>query len=568
MNFEKCVQFLKENFQNIEINKIEEEVNFYLIKKFETREDPNESNYEIDDNSLIELMEILSNLGNGKGDIANISEKRGNEEKIYNEYVLDNYDKIQNEKYSSCEYSNILNKGAQFNNDSQNDSLKDDSYDIIIENSNHEVNKEISNNEKEKNNHKTAETRNNNNSNINAVEINNNNNNVVLKGDNCENMTDIIFSDNINFQKKEDDNNKEGEKIKFINIKEKDNIIEPLQNEVVENNNSEKKNITFLEILFNKSLLENENIKKNIYAKNFYIVGEDMLINIILILDRIILQLIIYYKEKKLEMDEQNSHFQSFFKILYKLLSNIIFHSNEEKYRTIKLSNSQVKSSFLINADIFNLIKLLFEILNFNTNYSNNLNKEDYKKLDVEFVSSEYSNLIWKFEDTFNDKESILFEFVLSSIKIIMGMLNKNTVNKWNNIEKSESNNKTQMINKNENYSKLCTDQKKELEKLSNKTTPINSKLLQIHQKNKEGEQAINDIRKLHNERYKEHKVYENNENSDKYRNSSNKKIWASKEKDQYSKNNFFLNEETDEQKKLKSKKKIKQFFKKLFKKN
>ncbi|CRH02509.1 conserved Plasmodium protein, unknown function [Plasmodium relictum] len=550
MNFEKCVQFLKENFENIEIQKIEEEVNLYLIKKFETCENLNELNYEIDDNSLIELMEILSKFGNKKGNLSNFSTKRENKEKSFNEYLLNSFDNIKNEEDSSAEYGKFLNEEEQFCIDNQSILLKDNCYDSTTENNN-EQNIEISHNINEKINYK----------NIKKID---NNNNSVIKENNYENMMDIMFSDSINMQKKDKSNNsEEEEKNQFIKNKENGNINKSLRKEA-----AEKKNTTILEILFSKSLLDNENIKQNIYAKKFYIINEDMFINIILILDRIILQLIVYYKEKKIEIEEQNSHFERFFNILYILLSNISFYSNEEKYRTIKLSNSKVKNYFLINSDIFNLVKLLFEILNFNTSYSNNLNKEDFQKLDVEIINPESCNLIWKFEKTFTDKDSILFEFVLSSIKIIMSIINKIASKKWITIEEGESINKMHMISKNENDRRLFLEQKKELEKISNRSTPINNKILQIHQKNKEEQQAINDIRKLHNERYKEHKVYGSNEKSDKNKNSWNKKIWESKENNKFSKDNLFLNEELDEKKKLKSKKKIKNFLKKLFKKN
>ncbi|ETW37133.1 hypothetical protein PFTANZ_02141 [Plasmodium falciparum Tanzania (2000708)] len=355
-----------------------------------------------------------------------------------------------------------------------------------------------------------------------------------------------------------------------------------------ENVKHKKENPTFLEIQFKKSLLENENIKRNISAKNFYIIEEDMLINITIILDRIIEQLIIYYKEKDIDIDEQIVHFQNVFKVLYKLLSNISFHPNEEKYKTIKLRNIQVKNTFLINDDIYNLIKLLFDILNFNTDYSYIKLGQDYvNKINVDIINnSECTEFLWKFHKEFNDKDAILFEYVLSSVKIIMNSLNKDITYKYSNsIEKNETKKNYQLnIDKYNKTDNLIQDQKRSLENLSNiANLSLNNKINIINQKKKEQQQALSDIRKIHNERYKVHKTHgESNTNLMDKNKNKNKNIYNKKNghlnknntHNMYNNNKSYDNEYDDsdnsnDRKNFKNgKKKIKHFFKNFFKKN
>ncbi|SOV22217.1 conserved Plasmodium protein, unknown function [Plasmodium sp. DRC-Itaito] len=373
------------------------------------------------------------------------------------------------------------------------------------------------------------------------------------------------------------------------NISE-DNLYNKNEEEIVKH---KKENPTFLEIQFRKSLLENENIKRNISAKNFYIIEEDMLINITIILDRIIEQLIIYYKKKHIDIEEQNVHFQNVFKVLYKLLSNISFHPNEEKFKTIKLRNIQVKNTFLINDEIYNLIKLLFDILNFNTDYNYSILGQEYvNKINVDIINnSECTEFLWKFQKKFDDKDAILFEYVLSSVKIIMNSLNKDITYKYSNsMEKNETKNNNQLnVDKYNRTDNLIQDQKRSLENLSNiANLSLNNKINIINQKKKEEQQALSDIRKIHNERYKVHKIHgdDNNTNlTDKNKNKNifNKKEYFNKKNGYFNKNNthstynnnksydneYYDSDNSNDRKNFKNgKKKIKHFFKNFFKKN
>lgn len=185
----------------------------------------------------------------------------------------------------------------------------------------------------------------------------------------------------------------------------------------------------------------------------------------------------------------------------------------KKKYKTIKLRNIQVKNTFLINDDIYNLIKLLFDILNFNTDYSYIKLGQDYvNKINVDIINnSECTEFLWKFHKEFNDKDAILFEYVLSSVKIIMNSLNKDITYKYSNsIEKNETKKNYQLnIDKYNKTDNLIQDQKRSLENLSNiANLSLNNKINIINQKKKEQQQALSDIRKIHNERYKVHKTH------------------------------------------------------------
>ncbi|EUD68946.1 hypothetical protein C922_00637 [Plasmodium inui San Antonio 1] len=371
------------------------------------------------------------------------------------------------------------------------------------------------------------------------------------------------------------------------NISEKVNALETP-------NSADAPSTTLFEVLFRKSLLENDNIKRNISSKNFYIIGEDMLINITIILDRLISELISHYRVKKVVPSEQEQHFENFFNVLYKLLSNISYNSKEEKYKIIKFSNSQIKTSFLTNFEIFNLTKLLFEILNFNTSSYGvgiSLPSEDPnarpEQMGEDIIASSpyYVDMIWKFEDPFTDKESILFEFVLTSINIIMIMINKKVPRiRMSNEKIFPSDGKVkieQRVSQESEISKKSfEDPKKYLEKLSNNISPINNKLLIIHQKNKQEQQALSDIRKLHNEKYAVHKNYANGTVSSSGKNSHGassrnntstvgRMCSLNGKKKNYSADNCYCtdNELGDKNSIKKSTKKIKHFFKNLFKK-
>ncbi|VWU48906.1 conserved protein, unknown function [Hepatocystis sp. ex Piliocolobus tephrosceles] len=380
---------------------------------------------------------------------------------------------------------------------------------------------------------------------------------------------------------------------------------------------AEKRNVISLENLFDKSLLNNEDIQKNISSKNFYIIGEDILINITLIIDKLILELIDYYNKNKIIKHDEVIHFQSFWKILCKLLSNIYYYPHEKKYKIIKFSNNVIKDTFLINVKIFNLLKLLFEILNFNTEYgtnneingyTNNLtssindSKNNFHHTTNNInIDNNYEKQIWKFENVLTDKESILFEFVLSSVHIVMNIINENKKknlkknNKMKNINNNISphhspvNSPTETYHKN-NYihtNRYTIEQKKQLEYMINNTMPFNKKIPVIYEKDKKEKEALNDIRKLHYEKYHTNKKYavpQNNTNHNKNekhrffsniynRNRSNKKtetinIDKDNKKNNFFKNNSFYNEQelNNKNKFKKGKKKIKNFFKKLFK--
>ncbi|CXJ17207.1 conserved Plasmodium protein, unknown function [Plasmodium berghei] len=359
------------------------------------------------------------------------------------------------------------------------------------------------------------------------------------------------------------------------------NIINPecCDEEVMKNEENGENCETLLELISKKSLLENDKIKKNISSKNFYIIDEDVLVNITMIFDKIILKLIYFYKKNNFDNDKQIEHFHNFFKVLYKLLSNISYHPKDTKYKTIKMCNNQIKRTFLTNDDIFNLVKLLFEILNFNTNCFNSdteivneQNKDSMIKTDKN--SEDNSNKIinngmWKFENEFSDLESILFEFVLSSINIIMGMINKK-IHSSNNESEFMSNKKNDTDVKegcsgdpikscisDHNSNKILNNEAKNklIEKHVNNIMPTNNKLLVIRQKDIEEKNALNDIRKLHNEKFN---AYRNN---DGYNNDKNKN-----KKDE-TKSTLFSNKSENNSLK-KGGKKIKRFFKNLFKKD
>ncbi|CAD2104452.1 conserved Plasmodium protein, unknown function [Plasmodium vinckei brucechwatti] len=348
--------------------------------------------------------------------------------------------------------------------------------------------------------------------------------------------------------------------------------------EIMRNEQTGEKCETLLELISKKSLLENDKIKKNISSKNFYIIDEDMLGNIIMIFDKIILKLIYFYKKNNFDSDKQIEHFHNFFKVLYKLLSNISYYPKDEKYKIIKMCNNQIKKTFLTSDDIFNLVKLLFEILSFNTNYFNNdteivneQNKENAIKTDnnnnKDSSNKNIDNEVWKFENEFSDVESILFEFVLSSINIIMGMINKK-IHSSNNENEIKSNKKNDSDIKgaynrdpikknsisNHNSNKILNNEAKNklIEKHVNNIMSTNSKLLGIRQKDIEEKNALNDIRKLHNEKFN---AYRNN---DGYKDKNEKK-----------KSSLFSNKYEHEKNSIKKGgKKIKSFFKNLFKKD
>ncbi|KEG04182.1 conserved Plasmodium protein, unknown function [Plasmodium vinckei vinckei] len=359
--------------------------------------------------------------------------------------------------------------------------------------------------------------------------------------------------------------------------------------EIVSNEEAGEKCETLLELISKKSLLENDKIKKNISSKNFYIIDEDMLANIIIIFDKIISKLIYFYKKNNFDSDKQIEHFHNFFKVLYKLLSNISYYPKDEKYKIIKMCNNQIKKTFLTSDDIFNLVKLLFEILNFNTNYfnsdteiGNKKNQENPIKTDNNKDSSDNNkdssnnnkdgsnnnidNEIWKFENEFSDVESILFEFVLSTINIIMGMINKK-IHSSNNENEIKSNKKSDADIKggynrdpikssisNHNSNKILNNEAKNklIEKHVNNIMSTNHKLLGIRQKDIAEKNALNDIRKLHNEKFN---AYRNN---DGYKDKNDKK-----------KSSLFSNKYDHEKNSIKKGgKKIKSFFKNLFKKD
>ncbi|KMZ84345.1 hypothetical protein PVBG_00125 [Plasmodium vivax Brazil I] len=361
-------------------------------------------------------------------------------------------------------------------------------------------------------------------------------------------------------------------------------------NTLERSNSAEAPSATMFEVLFRKSLLENDNIKRNISSKNFYIIGEDMLVNITIILDRVISELIKHYRVKKMVPSEQEQHFEGFFKVLYKLLSNISYNSKEEKYKIIKFSNSQIKTSFLTNCEIFNLTKLLFEILNFNTrSYGGGIShlSEDSnvrpEQMGEDIASSPYYvDMIWKFEESFSDKESILFEFVLTSVNIIMNMINKKVPRIRTSNEKifpSDGKTEQRASQESEISKKYFEDPKKYLENLSNNISPINNKLLIIHEKNKQEQQALSDIRKLHNEKYAVHKNYANggvargkNSHGASSRNTASAagrmSSLSGKKKNHSADNRYCTDSELGDKNSLqKGTKKIKHFFKNLFKK-
>ncbi|CAD2113567.1 hypothetical protein YYG_00264 [Plasmodium vinckei petteri] len=336
--------------------------------------------------------------------------------------------------------------------------------------------------------------------------------------------------------------------------------------EIVRNEQTGEKCETLLELISKKSLLENDKIKKNISSKNFYIIDEDMLANIIMIFDKIILKLIYFYKKNNFDSDKQIEHFHNFFKVLYKLLSNISYYPKDEKYKIIKMCNNQIKKTFLTSDDIFNLVKLLFEILNFNTNYFNNdteivneQNQENAIKTDNNNKDSSNKNIdneVWKFENEFSDVESILFEFVLSSINIIMGMINKkiHSSNNENEIKAAYNRDPIKSSISNHNSNKILNNEAKNklIEKHVNNIMSTNNKLLGIRQKDIEEKNALNDIRKLHNEKFN---AYRNN---DGYKDKNEKK-----------KSSLFSNKYEHEKNSIKKGgKKIKSFFKNLFKKD
>ncbi|SCM24889.1 conserved Plasmodium protein, unknown function [Plasmodium chabaudi adami] len=353
------------------------------------------------------------------------------------------------------------------------------------------------------------------------------------------------------------------------------NNSECCDSEIMGTEQREDKCETLLELISKKSLLENDKIKKNITSKNFYIIDEDMLANIIMIFDKIILKLLQFYKKNNFDSDKQIEHFHNFFKILYKLLSNISYHPKDEKYKTIKMCNNQIKKTFLTSDDIFNLVKLLFEILNFNTNYFNSdteivneQSQENATKTDNNKDGNNkiIDNEVWKFENEFSDVEAILFEFVLSSINIIMAMINKkiHSSNNENEIKLSKKNDtdvkavcNRDPINSsisNNNSNKILNNEAKNklIEKHVNNIMPTNNKLLGIRQKDIEEKNALNDIRKLHNEKFN---AYRNN---DAYKDKNDKK-----------KSSLFSNKHEHEKNSIKKGgKKIKSFFKNLFKKD
>ncbi|SBS98163.1 conserved Plasmodium protein, unknown function [Plasmodium ovale] len=554
MNLEQCVNFLKENFENLEVNEIEERVNTHLRDKIQSYcENDKDKATQIDDSTLMELMEVLSTNGEQKGDIKMQlpTEKRENTTIAYSTYPVNSYNKA--ETYLSSDGNNNVEEYDQ------SDLHKRKRY---YENT-------------QGGNECTEESR--------------------FGGVSSGSVVDqhharMSQGDAANIADKRDDTDKDSS----------GNIASE----------------TVLEIIFRKSLLENENVKRNITSKNFYIIGEDMLVNITIILDRIILQLNNHYREKKIETDKQEIHFENFFKVLYKLLSNISFYSKEEKYKTIKLSNIQVKNSFLTNEHIFNLVKLLFEILNFNTHFGKKLEEgggkkgigrggggeegreeegekegetegEEEDEEEGEYVNNDeiqldnlslYDNMIWKFDNNFTDKESILFDFVLSSVNIIMNMVNKKIPKlKCSNEKIHKMENKSEHVHNMGSTKMLSQEHKKSVEHLANNITPVNSKILSIHQKNMKEKQALNDIRKLHNEKYNVHKNYGKNSNNDNKiywanpsnsKNNKNKMSFGKEKKNEHCEGNSPISDgELQEKGNLKKgKKKIKKFFKNLFK--
>ncbi|ANQ09550.1 Uncharacterized protein PCOAH_00039860 [Plasmodium coatneyi] len=602
MKFEECIQLLREKFPHVDPKRIEDETKLYLIKKAETCHQQEERNCQIDDNSVEELIRIFYAECGDKKEEHNSSKHSAvsSESRVHVGLKKDQpIDTAHGRPHPSNAKlaekdptrSNQAHDPGIRNVDKFNRRGKDQFLRGTSEGSSNELKKTGTGGKKGAKKASGVDTTN---GQQDGKEKNNKNGaaNKVKNGEESCKAKGASNSQTSDAEKREDSLTNETQKEKIAgmcaspvgkDISEKVNTLETP-------NSANTPSATLFEVLFRKSLLENDNIKRNISSKNFYIIGEDILVNITIILDRVISELINHYRVKKMVPSEQEQHFENFFKVLYKLLSNISYNSKEEKYKIIKFSNSQIKTSFLTNCEIFNLTKLLFEILNFNTS-SNRVgvslpseeSNERPEQMGEDIASSPYYvDMIWKFENPFSDKESILFEFVLTSVNIIMTMINKKVPSIRMSQEKIfplDGKTEQRLSQQSEISKKYFEDPKKYLEKLSNNISPINNKLLIINEKNKQEQQALSDIRKLHNEKYAVHKNYANgsitcgkNAHGASSRNNtsaegtmyslSGKKINNSTD-NRYCSNNELGNKNSLQ----KGTKKIKHFFKNLFKK-
>ncbi|KJP85489.1 hypothetical protein AK88_04885 [Plasmodium fragile] len=625
MKFEECIHLLREKFPHVDPKQIEDKTKLYLINKAQACHSHVEQNCHIDDQAVEELINIF---------YAEYGEKK-REQNAHNSESWVGVDVKKDQPIGvSKETPNPSNaRLAKKGKNAGQVSTHTNKADLVIQDIHKVTNRgkdkflretpEGSSNELKKGGTggktgakksmgvDTTRGAGNTTGGQQGERANNNKHGASNEGGNgeeCYNAKGVSNSRMKEAEKREDDlvNEAQNEKIAEMCAAENsagsgDILIGASQGigkDIVENvnaletsNSADAPSATMFEVLFRKSLLENDNIKRNISSKNFYIIGEDMLVNITIILDRIISELINHYKIKKMNPSEQEQHFENFFKVLYKLLSNISYNSKEEKYKVIKFSNSQIKTCFLTNCEIFNLTKLLFEILNFNTNSYGvgiSLPHDDPnarpEQMGEDIASSPYYvDMIWKFEDPFSDKQSILFEFVLTSVNIIMIMINKKVPNIRMSKEKifpPDGKTEKRISQESEISKKYFEDPKKYLEKLSNNISPINNKLLIIHEKKKQEQQALSDIRKLHNEKYAIHKNYGNGSvscgrNSHGGASSLNNaspagRMWSlnGKKKNPSVDNRYCTDNELASKNSLqKGTKKIKHFFKNLFKK-
>ncbi|CAA9990866.1 conserved Plasmodium protein, unknown function [Plasmodium knowlesi strain H] len=643
MKFEECVQLLREKFPHVDPKLIEDKTKLYLINKAEACLPQEEKDFQIDDNSVEELCRIFYAEGGGKKKHVDSHPDKVHREDAAHSKEGDRRQEDNSSGYNKESSESLVQLGVGVK--------RDQPIDVVHERP-HLSNEELTT--KDKNTTKNL-TRLNRACNPGILEADQfsptqkdlfgggtseGSSNELMKtgrdgkkgaredsggdtrwggenttnGHQAEGQNDIMNRAANKEKNGEEDytskgalnsqtNKVEKREDALGNETEKENIAGMRTSQAIGKDISEKVNTletpnladapsaTLFEVIFRKSLLENDNIKRNISSKNFYIIGEDMLVNITIILDRVISELINHYRIKKLAPSEQEQHFENYFKVVYKLLTNISYNSKEEKYKIIKFTNTQIRTSFLTNCEIFNLTKLLFEILNFNTSSSYGLaisfpSQESIarpEEMGKDIASSScYVDIVWKFEEPFSDKESILFEFVLTCVNIIMVMINKKVPSIRMSNEKifaSDGKTEQRLSQESEISKKYFEDPKKYLEKLSNNISPINNKLLIIHEKNKQEQQALSDIRKLHNEKYAVHKNYgkgsfAGGKNSHGISNRNNtsaagKICNVNEKKNNNSADNRYCNNKElgDKNSLQKGTKKIKHFFKNLFKK-
>lgn len=495
MKFKDCVQYLKENFEDISTDHIEEEVNQFLHKKNERKCKPEEVEAEINDNEFIELLQVLANWRDQEVG------KKNEELKINQESDM---------LYTGSREELI--ESHMTSDDKGRIDISDSEVVMKLENPSEEVIEIV---------HETGRGM------YNTGESEEEQENVQIEiisnieqgeGRGIEEMyctKELRKEGNIETERRIKINaEKEMGKQKESNKKQK----------------SKKRNLQisvkrFSEALFKQSLLSHEDMQDLCQKKNFFLIDQIIVKDLSYVLEKVIVQLFEYYRENTMATDQQLAHFQNFFRIVYTLINNIFVHPNDEKYRTIRFSNTQVRKYFAMNNKILNLLESLFALLNFNINYKMSPSSEcvteeqehlmNIKDKQRESNKNMKNSLMWKYEQFMGTKENMLFDLVLEMLRAITNTIPQDKVKRNGEVPRRivmvESKRGGPISNR---PGAGTAARAGTITALPSTRNTRSNRNIEAFNKEEKGRKEIIEIRKLYDERYKMEKNLNNNINN------------------------------------------------------